>query len=182
VTGSHNEPKVNPPGIVLIGINERRIELLEALARSLYREWFVRFRFPGHEDIAFVDSELGPIPHGWTVRPASDVFVVNPRIPLPLGERPKVVMAELHERFSHVLPSVIATRAAGPKFARDDVLLARITPCLENGKTALVKFLGPDDVGVGSTEFIVLRGANVGAAFTYCAARSDRLREHAIRT
>jgi type I restriction enzyme S subunit len=166
----------------LIEINERRIELLEELAQSLYREWFVRFRFPGHENVEFVDSELGPIPKGWGVKPSSHVFVVNPRIPLPGGERSKVAMADLHERFSHVLPSAIATRASGPKFARDDVLLARITPCLENGKTALVKFLGSDDVGIGSTEFIVLRGANVGPAFTYCTARSDRLREHAIKS
>jgi type I restriction enzyme, S subunit len=52
----------------LIGINERRIELLEDLARSLYGEWFVRFRFPGHADVEFVDSELGAIPDGWEVR------------------------------------------------------------------------------------------------------------------
>ncbi len=52
----------------LIEINERRIELLEDLARSLYREWFVYFRFPGHEDVELVDSELGPIPEGWEVR------------------------------------------------------------------------------------------------------------------
>lgn len=51
----------------LIEINERRIELLEGLARSLYREWFVRFRFPGHEEVALVDSERGPIPEGWTM-------------------------------------------------------------------------------------------------------------------
>lgn len=51
----------------LIEINERRIEMLEDLAQSLYREWVVRFRFPGHADVQFADSELGPIPQGWTV-------------------------------------------------------------------------------------------------------------------
>jgi type I restriction enzyme S subunit len=51
----------------LIEINERRIEVLEALARSLYREWFVRFRFPGHAEVDFTDSELGPIPERWEV-------------------------------------------------------------------------------------------------------------------
>jgi type I restriction enzyme S subunit len=50
-----------------IEINERRIELLQDVAGSLYREWFVRFRFPGHEDVELVDSELGPIPSGWAV-------------------------------------------------------------------------------------------------------------------
>ena len=51
----------------LIEINERRIELLEDLARSLYREWFVHFRFPGHEGVEFVDSPRGQIPEGWRV-------------------------------------------------------------------------------------------------------------------
>ncbi len=51
----------------LIEINGRRIELLEDLARSVYREWFVRFRFPGHENVEFVDSDLGSIPAGWEV-------------------------------------------------------------------------------------------------------------------
>jgi type I restriction enzyme S subunit len=49
----------------IIEINERRIELLEELARSLYREWFVHLRFPGHEDIRVVESALGPLPEGW---------------------------------------------------------------------------------------------------------------------
>lgn len=50
-----------------IEINERRIEVLEDLARSLYREWFVHLRFPGHESVDLVDSDLGPIPEGWDV-------------------------------------------------------------------------------------------------------------------
>jgi type I restriction enzyme S subunit len=58
----------------LIEINERRIELLEDLARSLYREWFVRFRFPGHEAVEFVDSQLGRVPSGWPVKPTREVL------------------------------------------------------------------------------------------------------------
>ena len=57
----------------LIEINERRIELSEDLARSLYREWFVRFRFPGHQDTGLEESELGLIPAGWNVRRLGDV-------------------------------------------------------------------------------------------------------------
>jgi len=57
----------------LIEINERRIELLEDLARSLYREWFVHFRFPGHENVKFVHSGLGPIPDGWEVQPIDQI-------------------------------------------------------------------------------------------------------------
>lgn len=49
----------------LIENNTRRIEILEEMARSIYREWFVKFRFPGHEQAQMVDSELGQIPEGW---------------------------------------------------------------------------------------------------------------------
>ena len=48
------------------------------MARLLYREWFVHFRFPGHEDVELVDSELGPIPEGWEVAGLADLAdVVN---------------------------------------------------------------------------------------------------------
>lgn len=48
----------------LIENNRRRVEVLEEMARAIYREWFVHFRFPGHENATFVDSDLGPIPEG----------------------------------------------------------------------------------------------------------------------
>ena len=49
----------------LIENNTRRIKILEEMAQMLYREWFVNFRFPGHEKVQMVESELGPIPEGW---------------------------------------------------------------------------------------------------------------------
>jgi len=52
----------------LIENNRRRIEILEEMARRIYREWFVEFRFPGHEKVRFVDSALGKIPEGWKVK------------------------------------------------------------------------------------------------------------------
>ena len=58
----------------LIENNRRRIEILEEIARLLYREWFVHFRFPGHEDVELVDSDLGPIPEGWKTRRLGDVL------------------------------------------------------------------------------------------------------------
>jgi len=51
----------------LIENNQRRIRILEEMARSLYREWFVHFRYPGHESVPLVDSSLGSIPQGWEV-------------------------------------------------------------------------------------------------------------------
>ena len=57
----------------LIENNRRRIEILEEMARLLYREWFVHFRYPGHENVKLVDSGLGPIPDGWDVARLSDL-------------------------------------------------------------------------------------------------------------
>lgn len=56
----------------LIENNQRRIRILEEIARSLYREWFVHFRYPGHESIPLVDSPLGQIPQGWEVGTIGD--------------------------------------------------------------------------------------------------------------
>ena len=58
----------------LIENNLRRIKILEQMAQSLYREWFVHFRFPGHESAKFVDSALGQIPKGWEVRKLETLY------------------------------------------------------------------------------------------------------------
>ncbi|UPG68378.1 restriction endonuclease subunit S [Gordonia hongkongensis] len=57
----------------LIENNRRRVEVLEEMARAIYREWFVKFRYPGYEDVPLVDSALGPIPVGWEVHPFSAI-------------------------------------------------------------------------------------------------------------
>lgn len=57
----------------LIENNLRRIKILEEMAQSLYREWFVHFRFPGHESAKFVESELGQIPEGWEVKTIEEI-------------------------------------------------------------------------------------------------------------
>lgn len=57
----------------LIENNTRRIATLEQMAQTLYREWFVHFRFPGHEQVALVDSSLGSIPEGWGVVIFTDI-------------------------------------------------------------------------------------------------------------
>jgi len=58
----------------LIENNQQRIRILEGMARALYREWFVHFRFPGHEKVSRVTSSLGEIPEGWEVKRIGDIF------------------------------------------------------------------------------------------------------------
>jgi type I restriction enzyme S subunit len=64
--------------------SQRRIRLLEAMARAIYREWFVQFRFPGHQKINRVESSLGQIPHGWEVATLGAHLAA-----LESGKRPK---------------------------------------------------------------------------------------------
>jgi type I restriction enzyme S subunit len=61
----------------LIENNLRRIKILEQMAQSLYREWFVHFRFPGHDTVRFIDSELGRIPKGWKVTTIGEQFTTT---------------------------------------------------------------------------------------------------------
>lgn len=58
----------------LIENNQRRITILESMARALYREWFVHFRFPGHENHPRVASPLGEIPQGWEVKKVAEII------------------------------------------------------------------------------------------------------------
>ena len=61
----------------LIENNLRRIKILEEMAQSLYKEWFVDFRFPGHENVRMVDSPLGMIPEGWETRRVGDLATIS---------------------------------------------------------------------------------------------------------
>lgn len=68
----------------LIENNRRRVEVLEEMARAIYREWFVRFRYPGHEDVPLIESPLGSIPEGW-----DHMIVSDAADPVTRGVTPK---------------------------------------------------------------------------------------------
>jgi type I restriction enzyme S subunit len=109
---------------------------------------------------------------------------VNPRVIVPRnGEKPFVPMSCLSN--DSMLISDIESRDgnSGAKFQNGDTLFARITPCLENGKTGFVQFMpDADAVACGSTEFIVLRSRTLTPEFVYCLARSDDFRGVAIKS
>lgn len=71
----------------LIENNTRRIEILEEMARRLYEEWFVHFRFPGHEEVSFTESELGEIPASWEVVQLKDIANNFDRKRKPLSKK-----------------------------------------------------------------------------------------------
>ena len=189
-----------------IELNRRMNETLEAMARALFKSWFVDFDpvrakmegrwrkgeslpgLPAHlYDLfpdSFEESELGEIPRGWAVVPLPEAIEVNPTRSLRKGTvAPYLDMANMPTR-GHS-PDEVVERAlgSGMRFINGDTLVARITPCLENGKTAFVDFLDEGQVGWGSTEYIVLRPKSpLPDEYAYCLARSNEFREFAIQS
>ena len=119
----------------------------------------------------------------WSRVRLGDVIEVNPKRSIPKGQpAPFISMADISENRRTVLPTKTREYKSGARFYNDDTLLARITPCLENGKTAWVTSLPERETAHGSTEFIVLSGkAEVtDPLFVYYLARSPRFRAYAI--
>ena len=165
----------------LIENNRRRIALLEKAVRLLYREWFLHFRFPGHEHVKITDG----LPEGWGRLQASEAFEVNPKTSRnDNGIITYVPMVALSETGMVIDRGELENRkkSTNVRFRNGDTLFARITPCLENGKTGFVQLLAPDEVACGSTEFIVLRGRHVSNHFVYLTARLPAFRENAIKS
>jgi len=165
----------------LIENNRRRIQLLEQAARLLYREWFIHLRFPGHEHVKIIDG----VPEGWGNLCLPAVIDVNPKTPIEKGKDVLYVpMSALSESGMIADSSEFEHRTVhtSVKFKKNDVLLARITPCLENGKTGFAYFLQDNEVACGSTEFIILRGKLVSPFFTYSLSRSYPFRQRAIKS
>lgn len=181
-----------------IELNRRMNETLESMARALFKSWFVDFepvraKVEGgdtglHKEIAdlfpdsFEDTALGEVPRGWKIQPLPDAIEVNPPCALRKGElAPYLDMANVPTNTARANQVVEREFGSGTKFKNGDTLVARITPCLENGKTAYVDFLRDDQVGWGSTEFIVLRPKPpLPPEFGYLLARDEGFRTFAI--
>jgi type I restriction enzyme S subunit len=183
-----------------IELNNRMNATLEATARALFQSWFVDFdpvrakldgRTPSGMDAAtaalfpdsFEESEAGHIPRGWTAKQLPEAVEVNPRRILKAGTvAPYLDMKNLPTQ-GHSAEEVVEREfSSGTKFQKGDTLLARITPCLENGKTGYVDFLQDGQIGWGSTEYIVFSPKPpLPPQFGYLLARSDALRSHAIQ-
>ena len=166
----------------LIQNNQRRIRLLEDIARALYREWFVEFRFPGHGHGKTNKRSGVTVPAGWDLVPMPKCVEINPRVSVPKGAKVDFVpMAALANDCMLITERESRAANGGSKFQNGDTLFARITPCLENGKTGFVQFLpSPEAVAMGSTEFIVLRSRSLTPELVYCLARSEEVRNAAI--
>lgn len=145
-----------------IGLNFKMNQTLEKMAITLYKHLFK------NGDVKCKVSEL---------------LNINPRISVKKGEEVKFVdMKAIPTDSCSVQYQDIHNKhySSGTKFNNGDILFARITPCLQNGKTAIVDFLDEEEIGVGSTEFLVLRPTDLACSnYIYCLSRDEAFRKHA---
>ena len=139
----------------LIENSQRRIRILEEMARALYREWFVHFRFPGHENHPLVSSSLGDIPQGWEVKKLGDV-AESMRSNVSKGKleeiKPYVGLEHIPRRSLALDAWEIATELGSNKleFKKGEVLFGKIRPYFHKVSVA------PFD-GLCSADTIVIR-------------------------
>lgn len=181
--------------------NTQTNQTLEQMAQAIFKSWFVDFdpvkaKMNGEQPEGMdavtaslfpeklVESELGLIPEGWEVGDLSDLMDFNPKRTLKKGTiAPYLDMKNMPTSGHLALDIYDREMGSGTKFKNGDSLLARITPCLENGKTAYVDFLEDEQVGWGSTEYIVMRSKSDSYKyFSYYMARFEPFRKFAIQS
>jgi type I restriction enzyme, S subunit len=160
---------------------KRRIRILEDMARGLYREWFVHFRFPGADSLPRVDSPLGLIPHGWTALPIGDVAEEMRRNVAKgsTGDAVRYVGLEHIPRRSLALDAWEETQDLGSNklaFRAREVLFGKIRPYFHKVSVA------PFD-GVCSADTIVIRARrDVDRGLMTSSVSSDEFVAHATAT
>lgn len=146
-----------------IKLNERLCARLEETSQAIYKQWFVDFESDTKVDL-------------------KNYVLLNPKLTLNKGRLSVYVeMNDLTTNSMGITGHVEREYNGGSKFQNGDTLLARITPCLENGKTAFVNVLHGNEVAAGSTEFIVMRAKeSVSPYWVYCLARDEKFRAYAV--
>lgn len=165
----------------LIENNQRRIRILEEMARSLYREWFVHFRYPGHESVPLVDSPLGQIPQGWEVKKLGDI-AEDIRRNMPKGQldepQPYVGLEHIPRRSLALDSWETASELGSNKlaFKKGEVLFGKIRPYFHKVSIA------PFD-GLCSADTIVIRARQPEHyAIVVGCVSSDEFVAHATAT
>ncbi len=159
----------------LIENNSRRITILDETAQKLYREWFVKFRFPGHEDVKMVESELGLIPEGWDVVKLSDIAKVNPES-ITVRTAPETIKyvdissvgTGKIDNLKEMLFSEAPSRARR-KVSHQDIIWATVRP----NRKQYAYIVNPEENTIVSTGFAVIRAEKVPSSYLYFAVTTD---------
>ena len=159
----------------LIENNTRRIAILESIAQAIYREWFVEFRFPGHENVKLVDSPLGMIPDRWYVKTLSDVAEVN-SLSIKKGKEPaEVNYVDIAAVSTGAIDEVrTLTFAEAPGRARrivrhGDIIWSTVRP----NRKSYSLILNPPPNMIASTGFAVISGTKAPFTFLYYSLTTD---------
>ena len=159
----------------LIENNTRRIQILEEMAQTIYREWFVHFRFPGHENVEMVDTELGLVPAGWKWVTLDQIAEVNARS-LRVGELPDTVQYVDISSVStgqidnvREMPSSEAPGRARRSVRHGDTIWS----CVRPNRRSYSLILYPDENVIASTGFAVLSPVDIPFPYLYQAVTTD---------
>ena len=133
----------------LIENNTRRIAILESMAQALYQEWFVRFRFPGHENVPLVDSSGNSIPRGWSVERLGDVCN------LVMGQSPS---SEFYNELGEGLPFHQGVTNYGERYPTHRMFCTVQTRVAEQGDILFSVRAPVGRINVANTKLIVGRG------------------------
>ncbi len=172
----------------LLGAYQEKIETnnvilknLELLAQAIFDEWFVKLNFPGSHKAKLNNDESEGLQEGWIKSTLSEIVDVNPPTKVISGSVSHADMKDLSETGMYFSTEKKDSQSTGSRFKNHDTLIARITPCLENGKAGYVSCLNENEVATGSTEFLVLRPKKEEyREFIYLLARDEKFRNFAI--
>jgi Restriction endonuclease S subunits len=159
----------------LVENNTKRIKILEEMARSLYREWFVNFRFPGHEKTKFVAARGGKVPAEWEMKRLHEVAMVNART-IRRGEEPDFLD---YVDIASVSPGVVEKTEryafeAAPGRARRLVMAGdTIWSTVRPNRRSYAFLASPPASLVVSTGFAVLSAKSVPASFLHFFVTTD---------
>lgn len=159
----------------LVEVNQRRIAILEEMARRLFDEWFARFRFPGHEAVDMVETELGPVPKGWQIGIVSDIAEVNPETLSPKKAPTKINyidIASVSVGRVDAVSSMLFSEAPGRarRMVRTgDIIWSTVRP----NRRSHALLLDVLDDTVVSTGFAVLRASAQDWAWFYETCRTE---------
>ena len=164
----------------LIEVNRRRVAVLEEMARRLFEEWFVHFRFPGHESVPIADTPDGPLPEGWEWGKFSQIAPEVRETLSPSSvdaETPYVGLEHIPRRSTTLNDCGAASDVDSTKarFRRGDILFGKIRPYFHKVVWA------PFD-GIASTDAIIWRPDPRFAARALQIASSDAFVAHSVQT
>lgn len=174
-----------------IDLNNKTNVELEYLIQTIFDYWFIHFDFPDTNScpykssggkMIYVENIKLKIPEGWKVGVLSDIANLNPSLSIKKNAHsPYLEMSAIPTNGYMTRKPVQKQYSGGIKFQNGDVIIARITPCLENGKTALITQLDNDVIGFGSTEFINIRAKEkYYISFLALLCRTENFRSYAI--